>query len=156
MDTTFVLDAIDAVIVTIDVGVAQEAEGQTLNLEDGVSSTSARTKKHYPNPPGRGNGAQKWTPEELNFLLDLYKEDEMTYNRELAYDCTGRFGRLISEGSVKGALHRLRLQGRIDGNRLNPRNGEPRTWALHFGPPRPPSDKPKPAPRIPRIWNWLA
>jgi len=56
---------------------------------------------------------KKWTDDERRFLAQLYSANPQRSNQLLADACSSRFGRLITECSIKGELNRLRQNGRV-------------------------------------------
>jgi hypothetical protein len=79
-----------------------------------------------------------WTAKEYDFLISLYESNPAIINRELAQRCTAHFAMLdpdrsreITEGGIKGAIHRMREIRRIESTRPIPSTGAPRTWNFH-------------------------
>lgn len=64
-------------------------------------------------PKRKGKGSIEWTPDNYEHLAILYLADPSQSNRELADKCSEHFGREINENSIRGAVDRLRNQGRI-------------------------------------------
>ncbi len=60
-----------------------------------------------------GKNSPDWTQEEYDYLRDTYNEDPTRQNKELAYRCSVRFERTITEQAIKGALDRLRGKGQV-------------------------------------------
>lgn len=55
----------------------------------------------------------RWSETERQFLVELYQRDPKQSNKALADACSRKFGRLITECSIKGELNRLRQRGAV-------------------------------------------
>lgn len=64
-------------------------------------------------PKRIGKGTIEWSTENYEYLAVEYLADPTQPNRVLAEKCTEHFGREITENAVRGAIDRLRQQGRI-------------------------------------------
>jgi hypothetical protein len=64
-----------------------------------------------------GHSNPEWKPDEVQYLIDLYRADPHESNASLAAKCKLRFGRDINEQSIKGAVYRLGRQGRLPQHR---------------------------------------
>lgn len=62
-------------------------------------------------------GNPTWTETDENYLIEQYRDDPLQKNIVLAQRCAERFGRPISENSIKGALDRARKKGYLPGRR---------------------------------------
>jgi hypothetical protein len=61
-----------------------------------------------------GRAGPEWKPGEVQFLIDLCIANPREPNASLANKCQERFGRDITESSIKGAKFRLNRQGRLE------------------------------------------
>jgi hypothetical protein len=61
---------------------------------------------NFPKRPGKPG--QEWSTEDYDFLVELYLKNPAEQNSVLAETCAERFGRPITENSIRGALDRLR------------------------------------------------
>lgn len=62
--------------------------------------------------------AKEWTNHEYDFLAETHNADASKKNGELAQTCSAKFGREITEASIKGSIDRLRKQDRVPHKRL--------------------------------------
>jgi|ERR1019366_1169009 hypothetical protein len=64
-----------------------------------------------------GAAGREWKNTEYEYLGGIYCDDPTTKNTVLAAMCSEKFGREITENAIKGALDRLRKQGKIPARR---------------------------------------
>ncbi len=69
-------------------------------------------------PKRKGENGPDWTPEEFDHMIELYLDSiknggKPISNAKLAEQCSNKFGRKITENSIKGAIDRQRKKGRL-------------------------------------------
>lgn len=67
--------------------------------------------------PRRGHTQQDWNKGEYEFLTAICKGEIVPKNKIIAMQCSGTFGRTITESAIKGAIDRLRKRGIINHSR---------------------------------------
>ncbi len=63
--------------------------------------------------PEQSNTRASWSDADYDYLVSIHTEDFARSNVALAYMCTMRFGRDITENAIRGSLNRLRRAGRV-------------------------------------------
>ena len=79
-----------------------------VNVDDLYGPPEAPKKKKSPTLLGP---KRFWTPDNYRFLTDLHLGNMNLSNLELADECSKKFGRSITENSIRGSLNRLRTLG---------------------------------------------